>query len=402
MQAISAQGIIRECKLIPSKVSQKILNAIVFNQNVDNLLTKYQLSKSWFQKLKENYQQKLKQINVAHGPRNLPFYLMVKEQIPTFDWEMVTDGARQHVKFKKPLVNRLRPSLVSLLLNHISTMKQTKLHRRYGAIVDVLPNLVVHRLETLFHHLQINYPDPAFMHEFVNWLKKGLNGERLHIVMPACPDYSVEETGDRLLPYRYTFNSVGADVGLVGKRFLNILPELHLFFESLNIKVHYTVAYGDFEAFSEANLTRLKLTEEAFLNKVQESIQRFQKVSPISVRVTTFTSLCGGHLIWPHLYQQAKHDLEKQEYGQTGLTESSLLNILKARKPLYERWFGSQTDSSYLDTLIKQGAEYSAMGWTIARYVKNGMVLGADNAAMMPFYWLKHRMPVLYLKRIYE
>ena len=53
---------------------------------------------------------------------------------------------------------------------------------------------------------------------FSNLFQKGLEGKKLNIISPICPDYSVK----KLMPglYEFTFERLNSGIGVIGKRIL--------------------------------------------------------------------------------------------------------------------------------------------------------------------------------------
>lgn len=95
------------------------------------------------------------------------------------------------------------PSLLSLMVLDL------KLEQRYPCL-KILPKPVITELENLFRDIQIIYPNNEAMKPIAEWLHQGLLGNTLYTFSMACPDYSVEQTGDDpQCPFRHTFNSVG-------------------------------------------------------------------------------------------------------------------------------------------------------------------------------------------------
>lgn len=368
--------------LVTSRESREILKAIQQDVPFENLNLSANINTLRLVELRVLYKEKKKEIEKLYDegtyPTNLPFYYILKEKYPRFSWKIdstETNQTSHNVTIEAPRINNVRLSLVSLLINDINTNKDTILHRRYPCI-NLLPSPSVSSLANLMEDLEVLYPDLDTMEHIVTWLQKGLQGEPLTLFSPTCPDYSVEKVENSSYPYQYTFNELGSGIGIVAKRILEALPSLDKFFRDHSLNVTPIVAMCDFEALDESNLRRLKLTTEEFLGKVRKSLSVIQESSTVSLSTFMFTDLCGGHTSWDKCLKEFQKMFADNNYGNSNLTQEKLLEIVKARKPLYDKWQGERARlEDYLPQLIKQGAEYAAMGATIPQQFKNCMIL---------------------------
>lgn len=409
MNREDAKKVANEYNLVTSKQSHEILRAIQKDASFDNIFLPENINVEQLEKIKLLYQKKKKELEKSYKgktyPSNLPFYLILEEKYPTFSWKILgtetNTNTAPNVNIDAPRVDNLRPSLFSLLINDIRSDTDTSLHRRYP-IVSRLPTPLTSSLAQLLEDIQAISPDVLDMEKIVGWLEKGLQGEPLTLFSPVCPDYSVEKLKEGPIFYRYTFNELGSGVGLVAKHLLKILPFLSKTFKKYSLKVTIIVGVGDFEAANLSNVRKVNLTFEEFLSRLQKSRAAIQISSKAPIQTVLFTDLCGGFQGWNAHLKKFERMFAKKEYGYSNLTSEKLLSIIKARKPLYDRWYGIKSHlEDYLPMLLRQGAEYAAMGAILKEKYRNCLILGADHAAMKPFYNVDHIHPILYLKRFY-
>lgn len=404
MMYLDAWEIMSRHSLIPRKTSKHILKCIVDGVIPDNLALPDHVSMADVMGIRERYQEKLSKLGgkVPSGqPRNLPFYLIIKDMVPGFSWsieEQPNLRACYDVKFNCPYVERVKPSLMSLLLNLVRADTATDLHRRYNCIYD-LPQKTAERIVDLFANVNLARPSETDLQRFVAWVQKGLSGEPMTVVSPICPDYEAHHLGANI--FRYSFNNLGSGVGVVAQRLQAALPQIHEVFQQIGLNVRYIVAIGDFEAFSKETCERVGLSEAEFLARLKESQQHFKKTSAVSVETPLFTDLFGGKSNWVRTKGAILARMRAGDMGRTNLTPADLKAIASSRRGLYKRWYGFDDQSSLLEILLSQGAEYCAMGEFIANGVVNGLVLGADHSRMAPFYSYHRPIPVLYLRNNY-
>lgn len=403
MEKETAKAVINSYNLIPGKIGRKILLAIENNIPILAHDLPEGITLKQIEDLRSLYCKKAKQIPPGKYPRNFIFYHLIKDKISEFHWKIehdsIDDHARINVEINSPRVKNLRPSLLSLLLDKVDPSQDFLLQRKYKCI-DKLPISTLKTISALMEEMEIVYPNERNMQQIVYWLLTGLSGQILTIFSPVCPDYSVEATGNSHCPYRHTFNELGNGLGLIAKRILDVLP---VFVKNLNqcgIKTEIIVGLGDFEAFSETNLKRLKITQEEFLNRLSKSKNAFEKACKVSATVYMITDMLGGPKHWLATHQLFADRLLKKDYGASSLSYKKLSEIVRKRKNLYDRWYGKKQLLDHIPQLLTQGAEYAAMGSILSQF-DNCLILGADNDAMGPFYSVVVELPTLYLKRFY-
>lgn len=405
MEKKIARKIIDEHNLIYGNASRDILKALIKNQPVNKTMLPDGVTSEQIEKIRLSYLNKVQEMGSAEVPRNLLFYHMVKEKFPDVSWEITTNKdlntLLNNVIIKAPRVNGLRPSLLSLLLDRVDVQKDTNLHRKYSC-VEELPASIVEKISALMETIDVIFPTEREMQGIVNWFLKGLNGEEVTIFSPICPDYSVEETGNKEYPFRHTFNHVGNGIGLIAQRILNAFPLVEAVLKKCGIKVNFIVGLGDFETLAESNLKRVKITKEEFVNRCKKSKIAFQNACLFPTEVYMITDMCGGYQTWLDMFEHFREKLRNNEYGASELSPKKMFDIIEKRKNLYNRWYGKKDFLvDYLPYIINQGAEYAALGEILAKLKSHCLVLGADNDAMAPFYSIKQAIPTLYLKRYY-
>lgn len=71
--------------------------------------------------------------------------------------------------------------------------------------INLLAYPIIEIIDALFKKIKIFYPPEAEMKLIVDWLIKGLSGEKLTIFSPICPDYATVQTGNKECPIQFTF-----------------------------------------------------------------------------------------------------------------------------------------------------------------------------------------------------
>lgn len=403
MEKHIARSIIKSFDLIPGKISKQVLWAIQKNLPLDPMNLPKGISHEQIEELRKSYKEAAVDIE---GPdqntRNHVFYTLIQKKIPLFSWKFCPKNKEQKsILLNIPRIKNLEPSLLSLLLHQGPFENKSSLQQRYPMLAGFKTDLI-DAIEQLFQKLQVIYPDETNMQGLINWLQRGLAGEVLTLFSLACPDYSVEATGDPQCPYRHTFNELGSGIGPIARRILSALPAIDETFKQFGITIRPILSMADYEVLTEANLTRVNLTAEVFLQRMQSSRNAFQESCSIPIQTPMITELSNGHHSWLALLNQFKARFHQNDFGLSQLNRKKLLAIIKTRKQLYDRWQGVRpTLDDYLPQLLEQGAEYAAVGSIINRNFRNCLILGADHSAFAPFYSTEQFLPSLYLRRFY-
>lgn len=402
MQKYKACNIIEKNRLIPGPISREILNAIIHNQFIDIEKYKNFISLPQFEKLHQEYQTKKKGIEKQYitYPKYLPFYYLIKDRVPSFQWELyITQRGKPGAKLISPRVENLRPSLLSLLLGKVDEDADCRLNRKYDCTRS-FPKDKIKFLSNFLEATNAIYPSEEKMHLLIDWIRKALKNQDSVIFTPICPDYSVEATGNPACPFRHTFNSLGCGIDPVGLKILDILPLIKELLVKLEISPKLVFALANFEAFSEKNLNRLGITEDEFIKRVE--LSRLSLIKKTGMPFFMMTEIFGGKEKWILTYQAIKKELKSYQFGLTGLNQEKLRYIANKRRALYTEFYGEKSSlDEYIPIVLEQGIEYATMGFFITRHYKNCLILGADNPLFEPFYSFSQAIPSLYVKRYY-
>jgi hypothetical protein len=325
---------------------------------------------------------------------------------PRFSWSVEDDDRHlaERVSFLPPHVETLLPSLASLLLGRTVGVEDevSGYWRRVRAFEEEL-RVYEGPLQTVLMALEAIPPSDNNLRRSLEWIRMGMNGEKITVFIPVCPDYATEPIANSARPYRFTFDGIGSGAGLVGERVVQILPRFLEATSRLGIAVKIFVGGGDFESLSAANLRRIGVDKEVFQERVKEGLQAIERRVESRIHTLGIMDLCGGEEAWMKLTSQFRIMMANGDFGKSGLAYHDLLSIVDSRRALYTRWFGAvRTRTSHLYTLLEQAAEYAAMGWLAENRLSRCLVFGADHFAMVPFYGLASAVPVVYAERTYE
>lgn len=397
MRAEEAQSILRSHGLIDRRTSKHVLNAIVLGRDLDLSRFDEPGIKDRITNLRNEYW-RLRGKLPRTTPRNLPFYMLIKDRYRNFDWQETEKGTVIDFHFKG-----IKPSLLSLLTGIIPSSAGTLNHRFHRSLERLDPAVASALLDTL---REAGFVDPseAEMSRVVDWLDRALAGEPSTIVSPVCPDYAVED--GNAAKHRFTFRGVNSGIGVTASRLFDALPLVsRLLRDRLGLDVTHYVCPGDFEGFSEETNRRLGTDEATFLDRLAGSRQAILDQAPAPVASCFFTELGGGKEHWLRLHADLVDRINAGEFGQI-VGAPLVREVALGRRGLYDRWYNvtERPAEFYEAIVIRQGAEYAAMGAIVSESDRcpNPLVLGADDHKMAPFYRLAADIPVLYLRRNYE
>ncbi len=371
---------------ISSELSKIILNQIIKKQKIN--YKKYKIShlKKDIQKLKNDYlrlEKKGEKINPEY--KYYIFWEIIKNNFKNVEFKLIKRSQKEkedkmHILFSE--LNKslgFTPSLLFLLLNSNQIKKYLKVNIIYKKIKKVA------ELEELNNAEKIKLLDML--------LKKNIN-----LITPLCPDYEHVKIGDGL--YKYTFNKLGDGLGLIGKRLISILNNLHKILEDNNIKFRHILLYGDFEAYSKKICERLKITEKEFKNKLSKSIKSMKNKSNKKCSVGLVVNHLSNRKAWEKKCSKNEKTLNYMTKNDSKFNKL-IEDIANSRSMLYSSWFPEFNKKQHKSLVIKQGAEYATMGDLFSKKIKNPIVLGLDHPKMKNFYKLNNEITVIYGKPRY-
>ena len=219
-------------------------------------------------------------------------------------------------------------------------------------------------------------------------------GDHFKIIAPVCPDYSYKYTANG--KYRYTFESIGNDIGLVAKKAIEnilLINDLSKDLRLNSLKIKSIILVGDFEA-NDRNLKALNQTKDDFIQKVNLSRRAIE--SKTGIETHCFTSLCKDIEGWNNQLSYLKYNYNLNSYKDLKKVFPSInhdRNLL-SRLPLYKKWFGDCKD--FKEIFFDQVIEYFLMSKLInSKFGSNTSILASDHKAMRPYYGFDSNIQIL-------
>lgn len=359
-------------------------------------------------------------------PRSLPAYEVIARSFPGFGWQRGARDGRVWVTFTEyPTVEGETPTLADLSIESLraTVAPEAPPHIQVDPHGDPLTPSIRRRLRPLLEMrfpygarswdsrgaafartlvgLGIAYPPLQVVDAVASWWGRALAGEPATVVVAVCPDYATRETGDSARPVAYTFDGLNRGIGHVARRALDALPTLWECFRAQGAgHVQFVVAMADCEADVAENCRRVGVSRDEFLVRLRESQQAFAASCPPSMSVATPLLTELDRAAWDDLLARARVAVAARQYGPLGLTEDDLGIITRARRSLYERWYGGTVDARAV--LDGQVPEYLAAGDLLRQCFPNALMLGTDAITMSPFAQGLGTViqPVLYLRGV--
>lgn len=370
---------------LDSNTSKYVLNSIINKKKIN--FKKYNLNeiKDDINKLEKNYKKIVSKKAFTSMYKYYFFWELLKEK---YSIEKITLKQRNQ-KYKSNKVNiefsifgkilGYNPSLLSMLIFD----KQFRLLIQTNNFFEEIERVC--ELEKIKTKVKL---------EIVSSISKG----ELQIITPLCPDYEHVSLGMGL--YKYTFNKLNEGLGLIGKRLVKIINDLHILLKKYNIKYKHFLYYGDFEAYSKEIQKRLKISEEEFLLKLQRSSEMMKKKIKNTAEVKLLVKTLSSKSIWIKKCSNNEKKIKKK--FDSDVKFKILINeITSSRTELYSSWFPDKKEDDFIKLVIQQGAEYSTMGDIFKNTYNNPVVLGLDHPKMASFYSLNKDIPVIYGKPKY-
>ena len=80
-----------------------------------------------------------------------------------------------------------------------------------------------------------------------------------------------------------------------------------------------------------------------------------------------FSENFGAEPEWKKNLNKFYYLIKNGKYGQSGVNDKILNDIIKSRISLYKKWYGNCSLSKYKEILESQAAEYATMGYLIKK-----------------------------------
>ena len=246
---------------IESEVSKRVLKSILENIPIDYKKLKIYNYKKQILELKKNYENKKK---------NRVKKVDYKYQI---FWNIVEERYNKKIDIVKRQQNKKNKNFNIIYSDFANTLGFLPSLLTLLIFDDEIKNLI--KYENFFKDLQKSgdFDQISFMQK-ISFIKK-IQENKVSIITPLCPDYEHVHIGLGL--YKYTFNSLNGGLGLIGKRLVKIIKEIHKVLNKYKISFVHHAYYGDFEAYSKEICKRVKSNEKEFIEKLIMSKKNLKK-----------------------------------------------------------------------------------------------------------------------------
>jgi len=371
---------------IESEVSKRVLKSILENIPIDYKKLKIYNYKKQILELKKNYEDKKKS-----RIKKLDY----KYQI---FWNIVEEKYNKKIDIVKRQQNKKNKNFNIIYSDFANTLGFLPSLLTLLIFDDEIKNLI--KYENFFKDLQKSgdFDQISFMQK-ISFIKK-IQENKVSIITPLCPDYEHVHIGLGL--YKYTFNSLNGGLGLIGKRLVKIIKEIHKVLNKYKISFVHHAYYGDFEAYSKEICKRVKSNEKEFIEKLIMSKKKLKKTIKEINEVDLLVKSLSSKKDW-------KEKCKKNEKYISNLINTKIAfkktinEILSSRMDLYKSWYPELKESEYLNLVIRQGAEYASMAEIFQKKIDNPVIFGLDHPKMGIFYNLSSNLnlPVLYGKPKY-
>lgn len=254
------------------------------------------------------------------------------------------------------------------------------------------------------------FPPKKEVDQLCGAIQKGLSKKEVILTGAFCPDYSFVETGDPMIPYKYTFEGVANGVGLVAQQFVRVLPFVVKFMEKWQIRFRVKLSIGDFEANSPEILRRVGLDREGFILKCMNSLQSFREALPsIPMELCLFEKEWANGR-WNRYVKDAYRRMSSDDFGDikkhTGKEPFGevVKFIARSSRNFYHNWYNREMgEPELIDIVLHQGAEYAAMGRILAEDFGQQPIIqiAGDRPKMQAFNSMYSNHPTLCTRRTY-
>jgi hypothetical protein len=371
--------------LVNSKISKEVIKNITNNNKID--FNKLQIS---------DYEKEINEIiklynifksDKKENHRNSIFWKIINKKYKKI--KIYQTLRKQNQKENKIDINienlnenlGFKPSLLSLMIFD----KEINEILKFGEFF--------HKLKKICHLVEFNF------FERISLIKSLSKNNQINLISPICPDYDYVKIAHNL--YKYTFNKLNTDIGLIGNSIINFKNELQSLFKENNFILNYYIYYGDFEAYSKSNCERLNINEKIFIDKLKLSVVKLKNKFPEAKEIDLLVSKLSTKYDWVKYHK--KNYLKLNSMFSSNINfKNNILKILESRMGLYSNWFPNLKKKDYVNLILNQGAEYTTMGDLFHKKFNNFCILGMDHFKMAFFYCINNKIPLLYGKKIYE
>lgn len=265
------------------------------------------------------------------------------------------------------------------------------------------------KLGKLLFELKMILPNAQISQLLNGVLQRGKAGRTVTLVGAFCPDYAYERTDDPNLPYRYTFDGLGTDVGLVALQFVRVIPPLSRLLTEMGVSHRIVLGIGDFEADSADVLRRVGCDYGEFVSRCSKSLDAFRAQIGPDLPVTL--ELCDADRCKGRLRpygNEATARMLRGDFGRMGELYPDpnrvVDRIVKDNGAFYKRWYSpDMTDDQIRAIVLNQGGEYAALARIYAEDFGHDdvIVISGDRPMMHAFDAVYAVQPVLCVKRAY-
>jgi hypothetical protein len=371
--------------LVNSKISKEVIKNIINNNKID--FNKLQIS---------DYEKEINEIiklynifksSKKENHRNSIFWKIINKKYKKI--KIYQTLRKQNQKENKIDINienlnenlGFKPSLLSLMIFD----KEINEILKFGEFF--------HKLKKICNLVEFNF------FERISLIKSLSKNNQINLISPICPDYDYVKIAHNL--YKYTFNKLNTDIGLIGNSIINFKNELQSLFKENNFILNYYIYYGDFEAYSKSNCERLNINEKIFIDKLKLSVVKLKNKFPEAKEIDLLVSKLSTKYDWVKYHK--KNYLKLNSMFSSNINfKNNILKILESRMGLYSNWFPNLKKKDYVNLILNQGAEYTTMGDLFHKKFNNFCILGMDHFKMAFFYCINNKIPLLYGKKIYE
>jgi hypothetical protein len=371
--------------LVNSKVSKEVIKNIANNQKID--FNKLQITK---------YKKKINEIIVLY---NISKSNKKKNFRNSIFWEIINKKYKKIIIYQTLRKQNQKQDKIDINIENLNENLGFKPSLLSLMIFDKEINEILkfgeffYKLKKICNLVEFNF------FERISLIKSLSRNNQINLISPICPDYDYIKIAPNL--YKYTFDKLNTDIGLIGTSIVNFKNQLLLLCKENNFTLNYYIYYGDFESYSKSNCERLNINEKIFIERLKLSVKKLINKFPEAKEIDLLVSKLSSKKDWTTRHKKNYLKLKSLFYSDKNF-KNTVLKILQSRMGLYSNWFPNLKNEDYLNLVLNQGAEYTTMGDLFYRKFNNFCILGMDHFKMASFYCVNNKFPVLYGRKIYE